>query len=68
MKLEFNPTEIVEQLKRLNDNIELYLQHLHIRPASKDTEPVVVGRAVTEFEEAIKEHAELTGREFKYDE
>jgi hypothetical protein len=59
---------IVRELVRLNDNFERYLDHLHVPPrASKEQIAIssgssYVGEPISELEQAMKEHAELTGQ------
>lgn len=64
--------QIVQQLTRLNDNFDRYLSHLGARPAASKqlrerhaSEKAYVGEPTSEFEQALKEHAELTGVEYK---
>jgi hypothetical protein len=59
-------------LSRLNDNLERFLNHVGARPLpSKDerirhsSEKTYVGEPMSEFEQALKEHAELTGVDYK---
>lgn len=56
----------VRELSRLNDNIERYLDHLHVSkrgesiPSKSDT--LYVGEPISELEMALKEHAEALGQ------
>lgn len=66
---------IEEQLKRLNDNIERWLESQNIKPrrlrqvdeVAEDKFSSFIGNPVSEFEQALKEHAELTGKQLKTD-
>lgn len=53
--------QIVDQLERLNDNFERYLRFLKVPMGSVDEKPQspFVGLPLSEFEQAIKEHAAL---------
>jgi hypothetical protein len=58
-------SQIAEQLSRLNDNIERYLDSARV-PKRGDANAVLsretfIGQPLSEFEQAIKEHAELLG-------
>lgn len=60
---------VSEQLSRLNDNLERLLQHLGVPSADVLNAPGVpslyVGEADDELIQALKEHAELRGMEWK---
>jgi hypothetical protein len=65
----FTDKAILDEFRRLNDNFERYLQHLHIPMDgdSVESSKLYVGEARSEFELAIEEHAKLTGRQVQFE-
>lgn len=59
--------DFLAELRRLNDNFERLLTHLHVPSASQTviSGPVYVGEPATEAEMAVREHAIITGREMR---
>lgn len=62
---------LVDELKRLNDNFERYLDHLRVPMRGSKQEidqspskSLYVGEPMSELEMAIKEHALATGHEW----
>lgn len=56
---------VIDELVRLNDNFERYLRFLKVPMGTEEEkkESVFVRLPLSEFEQAIKEHAELMGAE-----
>lgn len=60
---------VAEELRRLNDNFERYLDHLKVphRGELLIAGSVYVDEPSDEVEMAVREHAKLTGREMNVD-